>query len=63
MTENMKKMIYYLREIEGIDMLDIGKVKKYALNRKMYELIVFINSNLTEYIEFVKKENNRAQNA
>lgn len=60
MTENMKKMIYYLREIEGIDMLDIGKVKKYALNRKMYELIVFINSNLTEYIEFVKKENNRA---
>lgn len=60
MTEGIKEKIYFLQQIDDIDMLDIGMVKKHALNRKMYELIVFINSNLSEYIEFVKKEKNRA---
>ena len=60
MTENIKQMISYLQKFESIDMLDIGEVKKHALNRKMYDLIVFINSNLPEYVEFIRKQNSRA---
>ena len=45
----------------GEDLLfGIGEVKKHALNRKMYDLIVFINSNLPEYVEFIRKQNSRA---
>ena len=61
MTDSIRRMIYYLQQAENIDMLDIGEVKKRALNRKMYDLIVFINSNLPEYVEYIKEQNkNRA---
>ena len=58
MGDNIKRMIYYLQQVENIDMLDIGEVKKCALNRKMYDLIVFINSNLSEYVDYIKGQNN-----
>ena len=41
MTGGIKQKICYLQQIDDIDMLDIGLVKKYALNRKMCDLIVF----------------------
>ena len=58
MTDSIRRMICYLQQVEDIDMLDIGAVKRCALNRKMYDLIVFINSNLSEYVEYIKGQNN-----
>lgn len=58
MADGIKRMIFCIQQTEDIDMLDIGEVKRCALNRKMYDLIVFINSNLSEYVEYIKGQNN-----
>ena len=58
MGDNIKRMIICLQGTENVDMLDISVVKKLALNRKMYDLIVFINSNLSEYVDYIKEQNN-----
>ena len=56
MRNNIKRLIRYLQEEENIDMLDIKKVKKIALNKKMYDLIIFINENFSEYVSFIKEQ-------
>lgn len=39
---------------KDINPLDINKIKSVALNLKMYDVIVYINNNTNEYIDFAK---------
>ena len=57
MDERIRDEILRIHTNEQIDMLDIRSVKAYALKQKMYDLIVFINNNLREYMSFVKRLN------
>lgn len=57
MDDRIRDEILRIHTNEQIDMLDIRSVKAYALNQKMYDLIVFINNNLREYMSFVKRLN------
>lgn len=55
MPDNIIQMINTLQKEYNLDMLDIHQVKKWALERKMYDLIVYINNNLSDYVLFVRK--------
>ena len=57
MDDRIRDEILRIHTNEQIDMLDIRSVKAYALKQKMYDLIVFINNNLREYMSFVKRLN------
>ena len=56
MPDEIKHMIEALYRENNIDLLDISLVKRYALERKMYELIVYINNNLSDYIIYVRNK-------
>ena len=43
-----------MRNIPGIDLFDVRSVQRYALEHKMYDLVVYLNNNLQEYISYVK---------
>lgn len=54
MNRQIIKKINILKN-RGIDLLNIKQVKNTALDMKMYDLVVYINNNFTDYIEHVKK--------
>ena len=56
-TELVREMILSVANHKKIDLLDIRSVQNYAIQHKMYELVVFINNNFSEYIEYVKSIN------
>lgn len=54
MEQNIKNEIKAIKKTNIEDMRDIKAVKNYALNNKMYDLIVFINENINEYFNYIK---------
>lgn len=54
MDKKMKQAIVRIYEESKINMLDIPAVQRYALEKKMYDIVVYINNNLTDYVTFVK---------
>ena len=58
MEENIKAKILKIQNKKA-DMLDIYTVQLMALEMKMYDLVVYLNNNTSEYISFIndmKKE-------
>lgn len=53
MTDTVKKNILKIQS-KNIDMLDVYAVQLIALEMKMYDLVVYLNSNTSEYISFIK---------
>ena len=52
MTDKIKNTIIKFKE-NGEDLLDLRTIKNKALELKMYDLIVYINNNIREYLSFV----------
>ncbi len=55
MSEDIKNMIFSIYTDYHINLVDVGQVKRHALDRKMYPLIVYINDNLTDYVRYAKE--------
>lgn len=52
MEENIKKEILKIQSKKA-DMLDIYTVQLIALEMKMYDLVVYLNSHTSEYIAYI----------
>lgn len=57
MNDKIRNEILCIFRSNEIDMMDIRSVKAYALEQKMYDLIVFINNNFQEYVTYIKTLN------
>lgn len=54
MNDRIKHIITQLYVEQHIDLLDVASVKRYALQNRLYDVVVYINNNLTEYLDFAK---------
>lgn len=52
MEDRIKAEILKIQN-KKVDMLDIYTVQLTALEMKMYDLVVYLNSNVSEYISFI----------
>lgn len=58
MTNNIKNNIVLLKK-QGVDLLDITATKNKALDKKMYDLIVYINNHPLDYLHFIETINKK----
>ena len=54
MELSMKEKIVDLCEKNRIDILDIKSIQHFVLEQKKYDLLVYLNNNVHEYIAFAK---------
>lgn len=54
MDDRLRTIITQIYTEHHIDLFDIAAVKRHALQNKLYDVIVYINSNLAEYLAFSK---------
>lgn len=54
MNDRIKHIMTQLYVEQHIDLLDVASVKRYALENQLYDVVVYINNNLTEYLAFAK---------
>ena len=57
MTDKIRTEIHCIYRSGKFDMMDIRSLKAYALEQKMYDLIVYLNNNLREYVAYIKMLN------
>lgn len=58
MTDSIKNNILKIWSINNIDMMDVHSVQLIALDKKMYDLVVYLNNNVSEYISFINDTKN-----
>lgn len=61
MYERIRSDILFIFENTQINMSDIHSVQKYALEQKLYDLVVYINNNSKDYFSFVKTLNQKKE--
>ena len=54
MSDEIRRIITQLYVEQHIDLLDVTSVKRYALEKRLYDVVVYINNNLAEYLAFAK---------
>lgn len=50
MTEKIKEQILAIRDTGLTNMFDAREVQRLALDRKFYELVVYLEDNRSEYV-------------
>lgn len=53
MTEKIKEQILAIRDTGLTNMLDVSMVQRLAYERDFYELVLFLEENRKEYVNFI----------
>lgn len=53
MTETIKEQILVIRDTGLTNMFDVNMVQRLAYERDFYELVVFLEENRKEYVQFI----------
>ena len=53
MTDKVRKQILAIRETGLTNMFDTYMVQRLGLQRRFYEMVIFIEENRTEYVNFI----------
>lgn len=54
MDDKIRRIITQLYVEQHLDLLDVTSIKRYALEHQLYNVVVYINNNLPEYLAFAK---------
>ena len=53
MTDKVREQILIVRETGKTNMLDIYMVQRLGLQKRFYEMVIFIQENKSEYVNFI----------
>ena len=53
MTEKIKEQILAIRDTGLTNMFDVNTVQRLAYERNFYELVVYLEENHKEYVQFI----------
>ena len=53
MTDKVREQILKVRDTGKTNMLDICMVQRIGLKMRLYEMVIFIEENKTEYVNFI----------
>lgn len=53
MTETIKEQILAIRDTGLTNMFDVNTVQRLAYDRDFYELVVYLEENRKEYVQFI----------
>ncbi len=53
MTEKIKEQILAIRDTGLTNMFDVNAVQRLAYERDFYELVVYLEENRKEYVQFI----------
>ena len=53
MTEKIKEQILAVRDTSLTNMFDVNAVQRLAYERDFYELVVYLEENRKEYVQFI----------
>ena len=53
MTEKIKEQILAIRDTSLTNMFDVNAVQRLAYERDFYELVVYLEENRKEYMQFI----------
>jgi hypothetical protein len=53
MTEKIKEQILAIRDTGLTNMFDVSAVQRLAYERDFYELVVYLEENRKEYVQFI----------
>lgn len=53
MTEKIKKQILTIRDTGLTNMFDVNAVQRLAYERDFYELVIYLEENRKEYVQFI----------
>ena len=53
MTETIKEQILAIRDTGLTNMFDVNMVQRLAYERDFYELVVYLEENRKEYVQFI----------
>lgn len=53
MTETVKEQILAIRDTGLTNMFDVNMVQRRAYERDFYELVVYLEENRKEYVQFI----------
>ena len=53
MTETIKEQILAIRDTGLTNMFDVNTVQRLAYERDFYELVVYLEENRKEYVQFI----------
>jgi hypothetical protein len=53
MTEKIKEQILAIRDTSLTNMFDVNAVQRLAYERDFYELVVYLEENRKEYVQFI----------
>lgn len=53
MTEKIKEQILAIRDTGLTNMFDVNAVQRLAYEREFYELVVYLEENRKEYVQFI----------
>lgn len=53
MTEKIKEQIFAVRKTGRTNMFDIHAVRSIAHEMRFYELVIFLEEHLSEYVRFI----------
>lgn len=53
MTEKIKEQILAIRDTGLTNMFDVNAVQRLAYERDFYELVVYLDENRKEYVQFI----------
>ena len=51
---DMIQQIFKLCEANNLNALDIKSIQTLALKKQLYDMVVYLNTNLSDYLHFVK---------
>lgn len=53
MTEKIKEQILAIRDTGLTNMFDVNAVQRLAYERDFYELVIYLEENSKEYVQFI----------
>ena len=53
MTDTVKEQIFKVRDTGKSNMFDVREVHRIAYDMGLFELVVFLEENLVEYVSFI----------